>query len=380
MAARSSLFPFVLWITAVCGIGGSIAAIWETNRTKPLVEPRGAPAIRAVAANDPASLVAAAIGAVGLIESSTEEIKIGTNISGTVETVLVVPGLNVEKDDPLFVLDQRMAKALVTQRIADVQVAESRLDLAKAKIESLQASAIATRHTHAAALSELEEAHDLVQIGETLRPSAAITVREMTRRQNAHRTAKAKVNEAAARVVQAEADLALYDQSKNGALIRAEEVAVEQARTALRTAETELSLRTIRAPVSGTILQVNIRPGEFAQAGVLVQPLIVLGRLDPLHVRVEIDEANIVRFDKSARATATRRGEGDRPIALRYVRTEPLVIPKRSLSGIGIERVDTRVLQVIYAIDDRSALLFPGQIVDVYINSTTQGSIVSTQP
>jgi HlyD family secretion protein len=334
--------------------------------------------MRAVPANDGAWPAGAAIGAVGLIESSTEEVKIGTNISGIVETVLVVPGVNVEKGDSLFVLDQRMAKALVMQRIADVHVAESRLDLAKAKIESLQASVIAARHTHAAALSELEEAHDLMQIGETLRPSAAITVREITRRRNAYRTAKAKVDEAAARVVQAEADLALYDKSKNGALIRAEEIAVEQARTAQQTAETELSLRMVRAPVSGTILQVNIRPGEFAQAGVLVQPLIVLGRLDPLHVRVEIDEASIVRFDKSARATAARRGEGDRPIALRYVRTEPLVIPKRSLSGIGIERVDTRVLQVIYAIDDRSPRVFPGQIVDVYIEATKEGSIVST--
>ena len=36
---------------------------------------------------------------------------------------------------------------------------------------------------------------------------------------------------------------------------------------------------------------------------------------------------------------------------LRFVRIEPFVLPKRNLTGDSLERVDTRVLQVIYEFD-----------------------------
>jgi hypothetical protein len=38
-------------------------------------------------------------------------------------------------------------------------------------------------------------------------------------------------------------------------------------------------------------------------------------------------------------------------IPLRFVRLEPYVVPKVSLTGINVERVDTRVVQVIYAVE-----------------------------
>ncbi len=46
------------------------------------------------------------------------------------------------------------------------------------------------------------------------------------------------------------------------------------------------------APSDGTVLAVNIRPGEFATIGGSTPP-VLLGRLDPLHVRVDIDEADV---------------------------------------------------------------------------------------
>jgi hypothetical protein len=49
------------------------------------------------------------------------------------------------------------------------------------------------------------------------------------------------------------------------------------------------------------------------------------------------------------------------------VRVEPFVIPKKSLTGDNTERVDTRVLQVIYALEDSTAKVFVGQQVDVYV-------------
>jgi HlyD family secretion protein len=57
---------------------------------------------------------------------------------------------------------------------------------------------------------------------------------------------------------------------------------------------------------------------------------------------------------------------------LKFVRIEPYVIPKKSLTGDNTERVDTRVLQVIYAVDGGNKRLFVGQQVDVFIDATSE--------
>lgn len=54
---------------------------------------------------------------------------------------------------------------------------------------------------------------------------------------------------------------------------------------------------------------------------------------------------------------------------LEFVRFEPFVVPKRSLTGDSTERVDTRVLQVIYRVERDDIPLFVGQQLDVFIEA-----------
>ena len=88
--------------------------------------------------------------------------------------------------------------------------------------------------------------------------------------------------------------------------------------------------------------------------------------------RVDLDEQDIARFGPAARATASVRGDGKRALPLEFVRVEPYAIPKKSLTGDNAERVDTRVLQVIYAIAPEAVgdlPLYVGQQMDVYIEA-----------
>jgi hypothetical protein len=64
------------------------------------------------------------------------------------------------------------------------------------------------------------------------------------------------------------------------------------------------------------------------------------------------------------------RGNADLRASLRFVRFEPYVIPKASLTGAATERVDTRVLQIIYELTAPNPRLFPRQPMDVFIEST----------
>ena len=121
------------------------------------------------------------------------------------------------------------------------------------------------------------------------------------------------------------------------------------------------------APTDSTVLQVKIRVGEFAPAAVLATPLMILGVTNPLHIRVDIDESEIPRFHPEAKAYASVRGRPEVKVAIQYVRSEPYVIPKKTLNGGVSERVDTRVLQIIYSVLPTNIDAITGQQVDVYI-------------
>ena len=123
----------------------------------------------------------------------------------------------------------------------------------------------------------------------------------------------------------------------------------------------------VKAPIDGAILKVNVRPGEYAQAGVLSDPLMTMGSVDTLHVRVDIDETETWRIRPGHAALARLRGNPEISAPLIFVRVEPYVLAKRSLTGYTTERVDTRVLQAIYEFAPSAFPVFVGQQVDVFI-------------
>src|SRR5262249_60293528 len=103
------------------------------------------------------------------------------------------------------------------------------------------------------------------------------------------------------------------------------------------------------------------------------QALIVLGDVSQKHVRVDIDENDTPRFRRGAPAIARLRGDPRREFRLHFVRVEPYVVPKKSLTGDSTDRVDTRVLQVIYALElppngpYRATDVYMGHHPDVFI-------------
>jgi HlyD family secretion protein len=254
---------------------------------------------------------AAAVAGLGVVEPNSELIDIGTNLSGVVTAVHVRVGRKVRKGDALFTLDDRDARA--------------RLGLEVARLES-------------ARVTEADMARQY-SLYDAVADRRAISQDELDRRRYALESATKAVREAQARI---------------------------------QVLRTELERLTIRAPIDGTVLRVNVRDGEYASAGALRDPLLVLGNVEPLHVRVEVDETDIARYDSAAQAVASVRGNAAARAPLQFVRAEPLLRPKRTLTGDGNERVDTRVLQVIYAIGDSAFQAAVGQEVDVFIDAAAR--------
>jgi len=117
--------------------------------------------------------------------------------------------------------------------------------------------------------------------------------------------------------------------------------------------------------------------GEYAPAGVTATPLVLLGRLKPLNLRVDVDEHEAWRVTPGAKAVATVRGNANLRTPVSFVRFEPFVLPKKSLTGDSTERVDTRVLQVIYRVDSDALPLFVGQQMDVFIEAPDNQTVAA---
>ena len=199
-------------------------------------------------------------------------------------------------------------------------------------------------------------------------------VRKLAQQQAAVQVAEATVEQMTNQLALATALTDSRALSQQELLNRRDAVAVAaakltQSRADLQAAQTDFERLTVRAPVDGEVLQLKVHLGEFAQTGILAQPLILLGNVDSLNIRVDVDENDAWRLKAGAAAEASLRGNRDIKTRLNFVRFEPYVIAKTSLTGDTTERVDTRVLQVIYTFARGDLPIFVGQQMDVFIEA-----------
>lgn len=272
-----------------------------------------------------------AIAAAGIIEASSQNISIGTPFNEIIKKIYVVEGDRVEEGDKLFELDLRSF--------------EAQYETAQAQLKAAQVN--------------LEDKKKQFSFYQRLKDTKAVSEQMM-------------------------------QQSHYAYLEAVENLKVVEG--TLQEIQTNIERSIIRAPISGEILQVNIHVGEIAPIIPFISSqstwltaangtLILMGRVNPLQVRVDIDEDDAWRFETAANATAFVRGNRNIAFPIKYFRTEPYIIPKTSFTGETVERVDTRVLQILYQFERNDLKVYPGQILDIFIESRSiEDSIQATLP
>jgi multidrug resistance efflux pump len=308
------------------------------------------------------------VAGAGIIEPQTENIEIGSPVPGIVVEVLVEVGQKVKAGDPLFRLDDRELKAELEVRKSALASANAELARLEAmpRPEELPPAEAQVRESKA----DWENWEQQWARGEKLLTQRAIPEEQFYERKQSAMQARERYNRAVAEFELLKAGSWKFDRQVT-------QSAVDRAESQVTQTQTDLDRLVIRALVDGEVLQVDVRPGEFVGAPPS-QPLIVLGNVTQLHVRVDIDEYDIPRFVAEAPARATLKGKPDEFFPLKFVRIEPYVVPKKSLTGDNTERVDTRVLQVIYAIETTGKRLFVGQQLDVFIDASAAARTPST--
>jgi HlyD family secretion protein len=400
-----SLFPWqllrraILPVVAIGLIGA--AALTISRPPAETTEPRIAPPTPAEGRTD-------VVAALGILEPSSEIISLSADVSGLIAEVLVEPGELVAAGAPLLRIDGRASLAVLAERQAaitaasataatrtgDITAAEAAVSRALASAEAGSARAAeAQAGARAASLGRerarvaLADAEARLGLVATVREADAVSRDEIDRARFAVEQARLALAEAsasaervsaAARVAAAEAraqEAAVREaravRDRTRAARATDQAGIRQAQAAAGSSTVAIDRLVVRAPIAGTILRVEARAGEFATAGGAA--LIQMGQTSPLHVRLEIDEEDAQRVRAGAPAEGSLRSDATRRIPLTFVRFEPLATPKQNLAG-GAERVDTRVVEAIYALDPARVGLaegrvFIGQQLDVFITA-----------
>jgi len=354
----------IIFTIASIGILGACLAAYLSGVTQPPLPPAFDPATNPYASG---------IYAQGIVESdqaSGSNINIYPEVPGTVKQIAVAEGQGVKKGAVLLVLDDSIQRATVEQLQSQAQAAATVLEELKAQprketmdvAEAQVVSSEAAVKTAQDQLAKLQAAYDA----------------------NPKSISKDSLDSAANAVASARANLEVAckqrDLTKAGAWsydINTQERQYNALTKSHASASALLAKYTLRAPADGIVLAISPTVGSFVSAqGAYdtysqgMAPVMVLGSPHAhLNVRCYVDEILVPRLPAGAgmKAQMSVRGANIK-LPLEFVRMQPIVSPKIELSNQRTERVDVRVLPIIFRVEKPSGLnLYPGQLVDVYI-------------
>ena len=253
----------------------------------------------------PKSIFTKQIAGVGIIEPRTSSRDLSPYVSGVVTKIYAIEGEKVSANQKLFTIDDR-------ELLAESILAQAKMDTAKIHYDDL---------------------HYNYNLFRNLGKSGTVSKEEISKKKFAMLKAKSQYAEA----------IAEYNILK-----------------------TKLNRMTISSPIDGDVLQSNISVGEYASAS-SNSPAMIVGNLRDMKVNVTVDETDIPRFNKFAKAYGIIRGTNNKRIPLKFARIQPKVIPKKHLTNDPSEKIDTRVLEIVYFFDNKNISAYPGQQMDVFI-------------
>lgn len=216
------------------------------------------------------------VSATGNLQPTTQ-VDVGSELSGTIATVLV-------DDNDMVIQGQELAR-LDTRRLND-QLTEARASLAAVEAQVLQAQATAA------------------EAGKTL-----VRLRRMAQQASGSLVAAADIDAAEATMQRSEAAVASAKAS------------VEQWRATVGVAQTNIGLASIRSPINGIVLARLVEPGQTVAAQMQAPILFTLAEnLTQMKLEVDVDEADVGQVREGQTATFTVDAWPDREYPSRILR------------------------------------------------------------
>lgn len=325
--------------------------------------------------NPAANPYAHGLYAEGMIESDQqqgENINLYPEVSGPITHVLVAEGQSVQSGDALLTIDESVQRATVEQLQAQSEAALAVLQELKAepRKETLAVSAAQVANAQAT-LKNAKDALDKQQRSYDMEPKS-VSLDTLDNARNAWSIAATNLQVTERQYELTKAGAWVYD-------IENQQRTYTALSKSYQSAAALLSKYTLHAPTDGVVLAVAATTGSYVSPQGAYDsytqgygPLLVMAKPQAhLEVRAYIDEILIHELPDPAQMKAEMfvRGTSEH-LALSFVRIQPYISPKIELSDQRQERVDLRVLPVIFRFDNPQRLrVYPGQLVDVYVST-----------
>jgi HlyD family secretion protein len=354
----------IIFIASGIGLLIAMSAALISGTEKKVLEP---------AFNPASNPYANGIYANGMIESalpSGENINIFPEVAGVVIQILVTEGQAVSKGDTLLFMDDSMQKANVAQLKAQADAAKIMLEelkhqpraevlaVAKAQMKSAQASL----HSLQVQLEKQQKSFDL--------DPQSVSKDTLDNSINSVKVAAANSEVAKKQYELTKAGVWSYD-------INNQEQAYKAQYNAYLSGLALLAKYTLKAKTDGVILSMMSTVGSYIKTdGVYgsytqdMNPVLVMGSPQAqMNVRGFIDEILVSRLPAAENIQAKMFIRGTNiSVPLEFVRVQPYISPKIELTTQRRERIDVRVLPVIFRFNKPQDInVYPGQIVDIYI-------------
>jgi HlyD family secretion protein len=357
---RNKLLFALSILGVIAGLVSAYLYAVERKPQPPVFNPASNPYAQGIYAN----------GIVESYQSHGENINLYPEVAGTVVRILVAEGQRVQAGTPLLELDDSVQRATVEQLKSQADAALGLLQELKAqpRRETLDVARAQLRLA-AANLKTSQDQADKQRRSYEIDPKS-VSRDALDTAENALKVARANLEVAQRQYDLTRAGAWIYD-------IRNQEKQYAAAAKAYAAASNLLAKYTLRAPTDGIVLSINGAVGSYVSPqGAYdtytqgMMPIISMGTASEYFgVRCYIDEILLHRLPDAEHIRAEMFVRGtDIRIPLEYVRTQPYVSPKLQLSNQRTERVDVRVLPVIFRFTPpKGVQLFPGQLVDVYV-------------
>lgn len=298
----------------------------------------------------------ASVAGPGRLEPEGGEIDLAPDVAGVLASVPVKEGVHVAKGDILAELVNRDASSRVDQANATLRMQTARLQrLKKGPRAEERKQAVAAIQEQDATLARLQR--DLMREKVLFRQGYASNA-QLEQAQSADAVARARRSSSFEALAQMDAGPRIED-------VSSAEAEVSLARAQLDEALAMLEKTRIRAPIDAVVLRVYRHAGEAVGLGT-ASAVLQIGNTDHLVVRTQIDEADIARVEKGARAYVTALAFPGRKFNGVVTDVSPRLGAKTIQTGAPTEKRDASVLDVLVTLDPGTRLPI-GLRVDCFV-------------
>lgn len=301
------------------------------------------------------------IGGPGRVEPSSENIALGSELSGKLKSVNVEEGDTIRKGQVLAVLENADYAAQVASAEATVKQKEATLrKVINGARGQERREALSTVR---AAEAVMNNAHSQMERYQKLFAAGVVSREEAERFAREYDVAKAQYQEAYEHH-------SLVDDHAREEDRTAAEADLQLARAQLEDARAKYEKTLIKSPIDGTVLRKHHRQGEsVSNSSTVPDPILTIGDKKVLRVRVEVDETEVSKVQVGQRAYVTADAYGKQKFWGKVVRVGEQLGRKNIRTDEPTEKVDSKILETLVELESGSKLPV-GLRVDAFVVSS----------